>query len=212
VPHTLDSSCRDRLKKAIDSSIKTHAQLELALSAWPSRGNGGVFTPPGPRPPWSPAAANLLFELRHEARYMERSLRGCIDLPIRDRGTSDKNTILALQNILALAEAAGTSRAADAARWLERWGGQAARVLGEASSIIRLPRQPGEPERPCPFCAGFTLRYWPLHGIVRCINPSCRDEDGKRPAGQIEYSSFTECLELVWQDGVSGLPPVAEVA
>lgn len=183
-----------------------HARLELALTAWPARGSGGVFTPPGPRPPWSPAAANLVFELRREARYVERSLRGALSLPIRDRGTSDKNTGIALRSILALAEAAGTQRALDAARWLERWCGQAARVLGEASSIIRLPRQPGERERPCPFCAGFTLRYWPLHGVVRCVNPGCRDDEGRRPAAEITYSSFTAHLELLWQDGVLGLP------
>jgi hypothetical protein len=137
---------------------------------------------------------------------MERSLREALNLPLRPRGSSDANTAIALKNVLALAEASDTQRITASARWLEKWCGQAARVLGEASAIIRLPKQPGEHERPCPFCVCFTLRYWPLHGVVRCINPGCRDDEGRRPSAKITYSSFTAHLELLWQDGVLGLP------
>jgi hypothetical protein len=210
VPQTLDASCRDRLKTAVEKAIRVYAQLEVAVSAWPSRGNGGIFTPPGPRPPWSSAAANLIFELRHEVRYMEASLRTAAGLPVRERGGSDVNTLTALRTITNIAEAAGVARANDAARWLERWDGAAARALGEASSIIRLPRQPGEKERPCPFCVCLTLRYWPLLGVVRCINSTCKDDSGKRPSARIEYSDFTTQLELVWMDGGMGLPSLPE--
>jgi hypothetical protein len=46
--------------------------------------------------------------------------------------------------------------------------------------------------------------------MVKCINPACLDQEGQRPAARIEYSAFTCQLELVWQDGVSGLPPSAD--
>lgn len=204
--HRVEVSCHDRLRTAIVQAVSHQAQLELALAAWPARGGTGVFIPPGPKQPWNSAAANLIFALRCEARRTEIALRRAAGLPVRRRGGSDRNTISALRSALAAAAAAETDRVADAAQWLERWNGQAARVLGAASAVIRLPRQPGESERSCPFCACFTLRYWPLHGIVRCINPVCRDDDGRRPSAQIEYSRFTAQIELVWQDGVVGLP------
>lgn len=151
-------------------------------------------------------AAYLLLELHREARQSERRLRLFLCLPLRDRGSSGENTKLALDAIVALAEAAGDALASDAAAWLERWHARAKRALGEASPVARLPRQPGEPERSCPFCECLTLRYWSLDGVVKCINPGCRDDDGKRPAAKIEYSGFTGQLELCWQDGVVGLP------
>jgi hypothetical protein len=199
-------SCYDRLSQAV-SSAKAHVPLlEAAIHGGSAPVRGGGRMTPRSKPPWDAAVACLIIDLQHGARIHESQLRVAIGLPARDRGGSDANTYIALTNIVTLAGTAGESLASEPALWLERWNGRAARALGEASPFALLPRQPGEPERPCPFCQLLSLRYLPLHGMVKCINPSCRDEDGRRPSARIEFSMFTHQLELVWQDGVVGLP------
>jgi hypothetical protein len=203
----LEPSCRDRLHAAVDAAVADYHQLKIAISSNPSQlPSWGSSGKPGSKPPWLASAAYLFLELHHDARLEERRLRLHLFLPIRPRGDSDANTLKALSMVTSLAEAAGTEPAASAASWLERWHGRAARVLGEASPVMHLPRQPGEKERPCPFCRCLTLRFWSLEGRVRCINPGCRDDEGRRPAAVIEYSGFTQQLELRWQDQICGLP------
>jgi hypothetical protein len=207
----LAKSSRERLAIAIDGSRQSYWRLELLITApSPDAGNAGTRQAPHSKPPWNTAAAALIFDFSREVRAAELRLRQALQLPIRERGSSDKNTMIALAMIKSLAEAAGDDRAASEASWLERWDAGARRALGEASQLVRLPRQPGEPERPCPFCVCFTLRYLPLHGMVKCVNPGCRDDEGRRPSAKIEWSSFTASLELVWMDGVDGLPPLLE--
>jgi hypothetical protein len=209
----LAKTSRERLAAAVSGSRQSYWRLEtLILTPSPDHNGPSSRQAPGSKPPWNTAAAVLVLDFSREVRAAELRLRLAISLPLRERGTSDKNTMLALDMILSLAEAAGDNRAAEEAMWLERWDARARRALGEASQLTRLPRQPGEPERPCPFCRCFTLRYLPLHGVVKCVNPGCRDEEGRRPSAQIEYSSFTGQLELVWMDGIDGLPPLLEKA
>lgn len=176
----------------------------------PSRREGRSGGHPRSRPPWNAAAAALVVEMQHNSRSEELRLRVVLGLPKRYRGGSDANTLLALDAILALASTADDESLHPTNQWLGRWNGSSSRVLGDASAIVHLPRQPGEPPRPCPFCECLTLRYWPLNGMVRCINPACRDSEGRRPSARIEYSTFTCQLELVWHDGVTGLPASLE--
>jgi hypothetical protein len=205
----LEPACRDRLKMAVTTVIQDYHRLEAVVSVPVSQRDNTSTGKPVSKPPWNAAAANLIFELRHDARLEEHRLRVHLNLPLRARGSSDVNTLKALETVISLAEAAGTDSAASAASWLERWHGKAARVLGDASPVNRLPRQPGEKERPCPFCSCLTLRFWQFEGRVRCINPGCRDDEGRRPSAVIEYSAFTEQLELRWMDGILGLPAEA---
>lgn len=207
----LESSVRDRLSDAVKQAASSYRQLSLIIATQPSQlPSWGTTGKPSSKPPWFSAAAHLVMELHHDIRAEERRLRVMLSLPLRERGGSDANTYKAMKVITSLAEAAGSEPAASAASWLERWHGRAARVLGDASPVSHLPRQPGEKERPCPFCQCLTLRFWSFEGRVRCINPSCRDDEGRRPAARIEYSGFTHQLELVWQDSCLGLP-AAEV-
>lgn len=209
----LEPSCRERLLAAVTAAGADYRQLGSIVMSQPSQlPSWGSTGKPGSKPPWFSSAAYLFLELHQNARLEERRLRLHLSLPIRSRGGSDANTYKALSMITSLAEAAGTEPAASAASWLERWHGRTARVLGEASPVLHLPRQPGERERPCPFCHCLTLRFWSLEGRVRCINPTCRDDEGRRPAAVIEYSSFTQQLELRWQDGIAGLPEQQVVA
>ena len=203
----LEPSCRQRLREAVTAAAGDYRHIGIAISSQPSQlPSWGSSGKPGSKPPWFASAAYLFLELHHDVRLEERRFRIHLSLPIRERGGSDANTFKALSMITSLAEAAGTEPAASAASWLERWHARAARVLGEASPVLHLPRQPGERERPCPFCHCLTLRFWSLEGRVRCINPTCRDDEGRRPAAVIEYSGFTGNLELRWQDQICGLP------
>jgi hypothetical protein len=209
----LAKSARERLAIAVDTSRQSYWRLEtLIITPAPDHSGPSSRQAPGSKPPWNAAAAVLIFDFSRSVRAAELRLRLAIQLPIRERGTSDKNTMIALDMIKSLCEAAGDNRASEEASWLERWDARARRALGEASQLTRLPRQPGEPERPCPFCRCFTLRYLPFHGVVRCVNPGCRDAEGRRPSAKIEYSDFTGSLELVWMDDVLGLPPLMKKA
>jgi hypothetical protein len=209
----LAKSSRERLSIAVDAARQSYWRLEaLITTSVADSGNVGSRQAPHSKPPWNTAAAVLILDFTREVRAAELRLRLALQLPIRLRGGSDKNTMIALGMLKPLAEAAGDGQAMNEASWLEKWDAGARRALGEASQLTRLPRQPGERERPCPFCVCFTLRYLPLHGVVKCVNPGCRDEEGRRPTAKIEWSEFTESLELIWHDGVSGLPPAAEKA
>lgn len=186
--------------------VPAWARLELLVTTPAIAASSGVRSAPGSKPPWNAAAAYLIMDLHSEVRRRERLLCEILSLPARPRGGSDGVTARVLARVAELASSAGSPHDADTARYLDRWHAAARRVLGEASEIRMLPRQPGEPERPCPFCDLLTLRYLPLHGIVKCLNPRCRDADGRRPSARVEWSEFTRQLELVWHDGVAGLP------
>jgi hypothetical protein len=207
----LAKSSRERLSAAVDAARQSYWRLE-ALITTPAAdaGNVGSRQAPHSKPPWNTAAAALILDFTREVRAAELRLRLALQLPVRNRGGSDKNTMIALGMLKPLAEAAGDDRAANEASWLEKWDAGARRALGEASQLTRLPRQPGEKERPCPFCVCFTLRYLPLHGVVKCVNPGCKDSEGRRPSAKIEWSAFTESLELVWMDSILGLPPLSD--
>lgn len=210
VPSDSAASCQDRIASSVLQAKAALTRLDALLPSQSQQGGNSSGSHPGSKPPWHPAAASLIFELRKWARQEEMDLKAHLGLPPRDRGSSDANTLLALDSVWNLGSSADGERGFETARWLERWNSRAARVLGEASEIKRLPRQPGEAERPCPFCACLTLRYWALHGVVRCVNPGCRDQDGNRPSAKIEWSDFTRQAELVWHDGVSGLPALPQ--
>jgi hypothetical protein len=206
------ASRQERLAAEVSEAKGQYRKLELAIASQSPRLPGRSGGKPGSRPPWNTAAAMLILEMQAGSRHEETRLKLLLGLPARHRGGSDANTLLALDAIVTLADAAGDEAAWPVLHWLGRWNGAAARALGEASAITELPRQPGEPARPCPFCGCLTLRFWALHGIVRCVNPDCRDDEGRRPWAKVEYSGFTQQLELVWMDGVAGLPPLPEGA
>lgn len=145
-------------------------------------------------------------DLHAWVRDEEAVLHLITELPVRQRGGSSTNTSKAMESIIAAAWKADDERIKDTCRWLENWARRARIALGEVDQPQFLPRQPGQPAPKCPFCKHTTLRFWPLRGEVRCIDVSCSDEEGRRPRAIMEISSFTMSWELVWQDGISGVP------
>ena len=158
------------------------------------------------QPPWNSAVAFSVLTLHQLARAIEMRFRVMAELPVRVRGGSSKNTCLALEAVVKLAESVADEAVADALSQLDRWLRQAKITLGELEFPQRLPRLPGKKEPSCPFCKYTTLRMFPLRGFIICITPGCRDENGKKPKATMEYSNFTCQFELVWQDNVVGVP------
>jgi len=76
--------------------------------------------------------------------------------------------------------------------------------LGFTESAKRLPRVKGESSALCPWCKRDTLREMALAGVIFCMDPSCVDDEGRRPKAQLEY--FQGEMVLRWQDGIIGAP------
>jgi hypothetical protein len=201
-------SVRARLQEAVHDAYKLNDQLEDIIgdpSRHPSSNTkrGKVSAAPIP---WYSQAAFLIMDLHAWVRDEESLLRYIAQLPIRERGGSSSNTSKAMNAIISMGWTADDSRVESSCKWLEGWARRARIALGEVDQPQMLPRQPGCPQPKCPFCKHTTLRFWALRGEVRCINPECSDDEGRRPRAVVEISTFTMDWELVWQDGISGVP------
>lgn len=197
---------RDELRSSVSDSLALNVQLESVITVkvkQPGTFHGKVdFS----QPPWHAPVANAIMDLHAISREMEAWLRLSQGLPRRDRGGSSENTRKALENVLRLSEAAQDATVRSHARELNSWHRRSRVALGETEMPAKLPRQPGEPERPCPWCKKHTLRMLPLRGIIRCIDRSCTDDQDRRPEGEMTFSVIVGDWIVVWQDGVAGLP------
>jgi hypothetical protein len=161
----------------------------------------------GSRPPWLAGPAHLLTELHTGVRAAEQALQHRLGItPIYARGGSSLNTVYALGALNDLAVSAADADVARLIGWLAGWTNRAWVLLGERDEPHRLPRSPGGPEPRCPYCEKLTLRFWPGRGLVRCVNPTCQTDDGKRPAATMVYSNVAMDWVLAWNDGVVGIP------
>lgn len=201
---------RDRLKIAIDTTLVIYGRLNL-IKAEKSTviGDGSSHGKiDHSQPPWNAPVVNLMLDLHAWSRETEAMLRRVLTMTSRYRGGSDENTSWAITSLGALAESLEDPRVAELVAWLESWTGRSQIVLGERDSPRRLPRKPSEPEPFCPYCECHTLRFWASRGVVRCVNPACRDEAERRPAAVMEYSIIAMDWVLAWKDGTVGLPTV----
>lgn len=199
---------RTTLRESVGHSLTLNTQLEAVIAIKPVQ--PGIFhgKVDFSQPPWCAPVANAITDLHALAREMEAWLRLSQGLPKRERGGSSENTKKALENVVRLSEAAQDATVRSHTRELNGWGRRASVALGEMEMPKKLPRQPGEPERACPFCKNHTLRMTPL-GLrrdeqIRCMNPVCKDDNGRTPTAQVEY--FQGEFILRWMDGVIGLP------
>lgn len=156
-------------------------------------------------PAWNTQAAYLVFDLHQLTRAQEDRLRALVSGSRTGRGSSDRNTFLSLDALPDLAFAAGQDEVHETLAALSSWLRRARETLGEVEPLARLPRQPGEREPRCPWCQRMTLRHQPHAGLVRCINPACRDTDGNRPLGRVELGRLSLEPLLVWGTGEVGL-------
>lgn len=206
---------RTQLRKLTVLAAGLSVQLESIILHKPSsEGKASFSRISHSQPPWNAAAANAILQLSQLSRSTEAQFRALAGQKTRARGSSDKNTILALQSIAGFTEAVGDYAISRALRDLDTWVRRARTVLGELELPQRLPRLPGEPEPACPFCKRKSLRMFPLRGYITCVLPLslCHDGQWRKPRAQLEYSGFTKQFELIWQDNVVGFPATKEKA
>lgn len=154
--------------------------------------------------PWNGAVAAVLLDIHEGARRLEAALRQAVTGRLGERrGASDANTRAALRSIVRLAEGLGEDAASYAARTVARWvrAAQQLRDIDQADRWDPLPRQPGMLPPACDYCQTYSLRWNRRSGEVRCCNPDCRDEDGRRPVARMEIGRYSGQAALVWRDG-----------
>lgn len=198
---------RESLKDSVQHAIALDIRLELLIAERPSRPSGNFhgkidFS----SPPWHAPVAHCHFDLHALSRKLERDLRAELNLPRRYRGGSSSNTPKALHAVHRLAQGADDFMVRLSAKELEKWSRRASIALEITEPPKKLPRLPKEPERLCPFCKNRTLRIISLEGKIYCVNPACKDNEGRKPEARLEYSAIVNDLVLVWQDNAVGLP------
>jgi hypothetical protein len=196
---------RTRLRVNVQDALVLLARLEAVIAvktAQPSGASHGKIDHSSP--PWNSQAADAALDFHAWCREAEATMRLRLGFPARFRGCSAPNTRNALNSVTRLAEGSADAVVRENARWLDSWCRRAGIILGEAESAKRLPRAAGEGEAVCPWCRKDTLRQLALAGVIMCIDPTCRDDEGRRPRAQLEY--FDGRFELRWQDGVMGTP------
>lgn len=200
-------SDNDQLRAAVVSVKHAYSTLEELVVHPVSKGNQLVRPSTLVRawPAWNTQAAYLVFDMHRLTRDHENRLRGLVSGSQMSRGGSDRNTFLSLDALPDLAFAAGRDEVHETLTALSGWLRRARETLGEVEPLARLPRQPGAGEPRCPWCERMTLRHQPHAGIVRCINPACRDTDGNRPQGRVELGRLSCEPLLVWGTGEVGL-------
>jgi hypothetical protein len=156
------------------------------------------------QPPWNAAAANHVLDLHALSRQNERFLRTMLNFPVRIRGGSSGNTRLALEHCVKLAEGSTDTNVKWIKQDFDRWVTQAKVILGQTETAKRLPREHGKKEAVCPWCKRDTLRQLALEGLIKCVDPKCTDEEGRRPFARLEYFHGEPILR--WQDGIIGVP------
>lgn len=199
---------RANLHEATRTSWRLSEHLESLVTerSTPAPGPSGGKRKPGSTPPWNKAAADLVFDLRSLARHLEEDLRYRVTGGYVQRGFSDRNTQLSLK---ALADLSTTAKDADVAVVLVQlsgWVERARPVVGETEPLRRVPRTSGFVEPRCPWCGYCTLRCKLAAGMLFCINPSCTDDQGRRPLGVIEVDVTLRDVVLRWQDSTYGIP------
>lgn len=198
---------RDDLRQTVVTVLEVNQRLEAVIGVPTSRSRdeakrGRVDHS---QPPWNAVVAHLITDLHARSRELERDLRDLAGLSLLYRGGSSDNTRVALEAMLNVAEAVEDRDVSVVLNWLDSWVCRAQVALGTRDQPRRLPRQPQSTEPRCPYCLSHTLRFWASRGEVRCVNPSCVDETGRRPAALMEYSAVAMDWVLAWRDGGVGV-------
>jgi hypothetical protein len=197
----------DLLREAVATAIRVGAALEELIHQPTSRPGGPRSVLVGSAPSWHAQAAYLVLDLQHLARRLEGELRFKVtDAYRQPRGGSDANTTLALSALVDMAQAVDRDTRWDVWRRLDAWCLKGRTCLGEFEPLQLLPRKPGKREPRCPYCSRLTLRQQVLAGLVRCVNPACRDDSGHRPVARVTLGRLSAQPILTWRDGTSGVP------
>jgi hypothetical protein len=201
----------ERLRQAAADLAALLPRLEAELPHRPREG----FRPPGasgtPGKPgarlasWNTQVAMIILSVHAGVRELEQNLRYRLTGSLRERGGSDGNTLAALDAVVSVAAGSGDRELHHAMRTVERWCWQARLALGETEAWVHVPRAPGQRAARCVYCGFATLRMRALSGLLRCVNPACLDQDGRRPEGRVEYGPGYGEPVVVWNSGDIGV-------
>lgn len=149
--------------------------------------------------PWHGPAASLIHDLYAEVRRLEVNLKSSVTgiVGVR-RGGSDGNTRMAMRSIVNLSHSVDDQTVLGVLMFIDRWIRQAEAVFNPDRGLHRIPRSPGEEESRCPWCDLPTMRWQPATGIIVCVNPECRNDDGVRPRWQADYRVVGDQLLFAW--------------
>lgn len=201
IPHAV--AIRARLADSVTYALELNERLE-PLIAVKNRQLSGAFhgKVDHSQPPWNAAIAYAITDLHALARSLEREVRAELGYTPRTRGDSENNTRKAFESMLRFCETADDWAVKMYTRELEKWIRNARIALDEIEVPRRLPRSPGKPEPRCPFCKNHTLRVKVLENEIWCLNPACKDEDGKKQKARMDYSKMAGDWVVRWDDGI----------
>lgn len=151
---------------------------------------------------WHTSAAMMVTELDAEIRRLEAHLKETVSGVLTGRrGGSARNTRYALKSVANLvhAPAVGDDMVLGVLNSIDRWVRRADAVLTPENGLHHIPREPGDAEIKCPYCAFRTMRWQPATGIAVCVNPNCVNEKGVRPRWQMELAFADERLHVTWE-------------
>jgi hypothetical protein len=205
-PVSTHVAVRLQFRDTVKDAVVLNERLEAVIAIKSKGGSSEVFHGKidHSTPPWNTSAANLIMELHAAVRDLEGVWQLRAGLSLRVRGGSTRNTLKAFEALTRLSEAVDDTSVINGDRQLSGWCRRASAALGDSEAPKRLPRVLGEREAVCPWCKRDTLRQMALAGIVFCCDPSCTDEEGRRPKAQLEY--FDSEWVLRWMDGILGNP------
>lgn len=202
----------DDLALSVTEVITLLGPLAALIPEKPNKPKHGPRSKPPTAPaPWNGEAAGLWMEIHAGVRWHEDTLCLLAGLPARHRGGSDQNTVYALERLPILAGAGPdmSYQVGDTIRDVDRWLRQAREILGLADPTHRMPKAPKHDEPACPYCHLYTLRWRGERYTdvkVWCANPTCRDNEGRKPVARARRGTFSGTESMCFQDGTM-IPP-----
>lgn len=207
----------DRLEEAISSLIPLLPRLEAAVAPGvvpkhAATGSSASSSHPS-RPPWNPAAAYAAHAVWYESRESRQALRLSAlgtprgaPFPVLHRPVCDLEAL----PLLAASPRVPVQLSAEVAGHAQRWLLMTHLALGLGDDWRPIPRAPQQQPPCCPYCRLHSLRFESRKGLVRCVTPGCRDQDGARPLARVEYrpdrsSPGDYYAVLAWRDSTEGL-------
>ncbi len=155
---------------------------------------------PFSRPPWNGEVASALFQAHADIRDLEAEMRLEVTGTVRRMSDRAGNTGQVLTAIASMEVSVTRPHCDRAVRLLTTLALAIKRLpaVDEALRWERIRSSAGSLPPVCPFCECFSLRVAVQAGMVACFNPTCYDENGERPQGNLELSRLDGSPVLVW--------------
>lgn len=116
------------------------------------------------------------------------------------RGGSRANTRFALDAVVNLSEATEDANVLGILNYLDGWSRRAEAVFLPEKALRRIPREPGQAEARCPYCARQTMRWNAATGVIVCLMADCLNGDGIRPRWVAKYAVVDNTLQFTWEE------------